>query len=127
MKYVLFCVVLLSTIVWAVKVEVPPLDEWQGNIGGSYYENVILWPDGEIITEDRGFVLTVMRVVNEYMRWIIWPILFGILIYFGFEIITSDDPSAKTKEKLKSIWKIIVGIMIIILVYTAIRFVVNLY
>lgn len=116
-----------SQLVWAVQVEVPPLDEWNVNIWGSYYENTILWPDGTIIKEDRDFILTVLRVLNEYMRWLIWPIVFGILIYFWFDIITSEDWWERIKSNMKSIARIVVGIVIIMLVYTAIRFVVNLY
>lgn len=130
MKILRLCLAIwtyLVTTTSAVKVEVPPLDEWKANVWGSYYENTVLWPDGEIINEDRNFILTVMRILNEYMRRILGPLIFGLLIYFWFQIITSSNPWDDTKTKIKSIAKIIIGLLVIILTYTVIRFVVNLY
>ena len=122
----LLAILLLWTfqLTWAINVEVPPLDEWQANVGASYYENIILWPDGEIIKSDADLLYTTLRVINEYMWRIIGPMVFGLLIYGWFNIITwAKEP----KEVLKGITKIIIGIMIAILAYTAIRFIVNLY
>lgn len=127
-KQIFFSVIglVLPISIGAIDIVVPPIDEGWTNVQWSYYENTVLWPDWQTIKEDSNFVITVLRVINEYMRRSIGIITFWLLIYFGIDII-QDPTSAKILEKLKAIGRIIIGILIIILVYTTIRFVVNLY
>lgn len=119
MKYIASFILLLSSIiipVSAVVVEVPPA--W-GN------EDIAVTGPTRV-QADEFTLFEFIKLINDYLRFAMWAIALGVLVYGGIKLITAQwDPEKMSSANKLLLWAA-VGIVIIIFSYAIVRLIVNL-
>lgn len=78
------------------------------------------------IQGDEGTFFDTIQTINSYLRFSIWAICMGVLIYWWIKLITAQGDSAKMKEANKLLMWALIGILIAIFSYALVRIIVNL-
>jgi hypothetical protein len=119
--YKIYSIILLSfcniAFVWAITLTVPPTD---GN------QDIVLTGPTQI--ESQSDLITwYIQLVNQYLRFAMIVLLFVLLVWIWFKLMTNEAGSDNAKKVLKdwilSAWA---GIILIMLSYTIVRLVINL-
>lgn len=115
---IVFTIMGLTTLfsTFAIVVEVPP-SQWQ--------EDVIVTGPTQIQGDEATFFQTI-QTINKYLRFSIWVICMGVLIYWWIKLITAQWDQAKMKEANKLLTWALIGILIVIFSYAIVRIIVNL-
>ncbi len=101
---------------FAIVVEVPS-SQWQQDV-------VVSWPTQ--IQADESTLFDIIQTVNMYLRFSIWAICMGVLIFWWIQLITAQWNEAKMKEANTLLMWAIVWIFISIFSYAIVRIIVNL-
>lgn len=101
---------------YAIVVEVPP-SQGQEDV-------IVTWPTQ--IQGDEGTLYETIQTINRYLRFSIWAICMGVLIFWWIKLITAGGDQAKMKEANKLLMWALIGILIAIFSYALIRIIVNL-
>ena len=101
---------------FAIIVEVPPS---QGQ------EDVIVTWDPQIQWDESTFFETI-KLINSYLRFSIWVICMGVLVYWWIKLITAQGDPAKMKEANKLLMWALIAILVAIFSYAIVRIIVNL-
>lgn len=101
---------------YAIVVEVPP-SQGQEDV-------IVTWPTQ--IQADEGTLYETIQTINRYLRFSIWAICMGVLIFWWIKLITAGGDQAKMKEANKLLMWALIGILIAIFSYALIRIIVNL-
>ncbi len=101
---------------FAIVVEVPSS---QGQ------EDVIVTGPTQIQGDESTFFDTI-QTVNQYLRFSLWSLCMGVLIYWWIKLITAQGDAAKMKEANKLLMWALIGILIAIFSYAIVRIIVNL-
>ena len=101
---------------FAIVVEVPP-SQGQEDV-------IVTWPT-QIQWDESTFFETI-QIINKYLRFSIWAICMGVLIFWWIKLITASWDPAKMKEANKLLMWALIWILIAIFSYTIIRIIVNL-
>lgn len=118
MHGILFTMFGLTTLfsTFAIVVEVPS-SQWQ--------EDVIVTGPTQVQGNESTFFETI-QTINKYLRFSIWAICMGVLIYWWIKLMTATWDAAKMKEANKLLMWALVGILIAIFSYAIVRIVINL-
>lgn len=92
---------------------------------GTSEDYVLLWQ--EEITANEKDILATIQLINKYLRFTIWLVLFVIIIISGFKIMVSHWDGEKLKSNVKIIWYSFIWLGISILSYAIVRIVINLF
>lgn len=101
---------------YAIVVEVPP-SQGQEDV-------IVTWPTQ--IQADEGTLYETIQTINKYLRFSIWAICMGVLIFWWIKLITAGGDQTKMKEANKLLMWALIGILIAIFSYALIRIIVNL-
>ena len=101
---------------FAIVVEVPS-SQWQQDV-------IVTGPTQ--IQWDESTVFSIIQTINSYLRFSIWAICMGVLIYWWIKLITAQWDAAKMKEANKLLTWALIGILVAIFSYALVRIVVNL-
>ena len=101
---------------FAIVVEVPP-SQGQEDV-------IVTWPT-QIQWDESTFFETI-QIINKYLRFSIWAICMGVLIFWWIKLITASWDPAIMKEANKLLMWALIWILIAIFSYTIIRIIVNL-
>lgn len=101
---------------FAIVVEVPS-SQWQEDV-------IVTWPTQ--IQWDEGTFFETIQTINTYLRFSLWSICMGVLIFWWIKLITAQWDAAKMKEANKLLMWALIGILIAILSYAIVRIIVNL-
>ena len=101
---------------FAIVVEVPS-SQWQ--------QDVIVTGPTQIQWDESTFFNTI-QTINSYLRFSIWAICMGVLIYWWIKLITAQWDPAKMKEANKLLMWALIGILVAIFSYAIVRIIVNL-
>lgn len=119
MKYIIpaFLYSLLSSSVHAITLTLPSTD---GN-----RDIILTWPTQ--VESQSDLITWYIQLVNQYLWFAMIVLLFVLLVWIWFKLMTneagSDDAKKILKDGILSAWA---GIMIIMLSYTIVRLVINL-
>ena len=101
---------------FAIVVEVPS-SQWQQDV-------IVTGPTQ--IQWDESTVFSIIQTINSYLRFSIWAICMGVLIYWWIKLITAQWDPAKMKEANKLLMWALIGILVAIFSYAIVRIIVNL-
>ena len=101
---------------FAIVVEVPPSQGQQ--------DVIVTWPT--TIQGNESTLFDTIQTINKYLRFSIWAICMGVLIYWWIKLITAQWDAAKMKESNKLLMWALIGILIAIFSYAIVRIIVNL-
>ncbi len=101
---------------FAIVVEVPS-SQWQEDV-------IVTWPTQ--IQWDEGTFFETIQTINTYLRFSLWSICMGVLIFWWIKLITAQWDAAKMKEANKLLMWALIGILIAIFSYAIVRIIVNL-
>ncbi len=101
---------------FAIVVEVPS-SQWQQDV-------IVTGPTQ--IQWDESTVFSTIQTINSYLRFSIWAICMGVLIYWWIKLITAQWDPAKMKEANKLLMWALIGILVAIFSYAIVRIIVNL-
>lgn len=117
MKYIIPVLLLLSSSVSAITLTLPSTD---GN-----RDIILTWPTQ--VESQSDLITWYIQLVNQYLWFAMIVLLFVLLVWIWFKLMTNEAGSDNAKKVLKdgilSAWA---GIMIIMLSYTVVRLVINL-
>lgn len=99
----------------AVVVEVPPA--W-GN-------RDIAVTGSTRIQADEFTVFSFIQLINDYLRFFMGAIAFGVLIYGGIKLITAQGDAEKMSSANRLLLGAGIGIVIVIFSYAVVRLIVN--
>lgn len=85
---------------------------------------IITWPT-QIQSDEWTFFETI-QTINTYLRFSIWAICMGVLIFWWIKLITAQWDPAKMKEANKLLTWALIWILIAIFSYAIVRIIVNL-
>lgn len=111
---VLWLTSLFST--FAIVVEVPS-SQGQEDV-------MVTWPTQ--IQGDESTLFQTIQTINKYLRFFIWVVCMGVLIYWWIKLITAQWDPAKMKEANKLLMWALIWILIAIFSYALVRIIVNL-
>ena len=115
---IIFTIIGLTTLfsTYAIVVDVPP--SWgQGDVN-------LVW-DTRIQT-DESTIFDIIQTINMYLRFSIWAICMGVLIFWWIKLITASWDPAKMKEANKLLMWALIWILIAIFSYVIVRIIINL-
>lgn len=115
LKFILLSLPLASFTNW-VNVQVPN-QNWDGDVN-------IDWPTTVQWEEKHIFVL--IQRVNEYLRFSIAAICFGILVYAWVKLMSKNESEEESKKTWKLLSWALIWIVIAIVSYAVVRLIVNL-
>ena len=101
---------------FALVIDVPPQQGQQ--------DVIVTWPTQ--IQSDEGTLFSTIQLINQYLRFAIGVICMGVLVYGGINLVTAQWDEAKTKKASGLLTWALIGILIAILSYAAVRLIVNL-
>ena len=101
---------------FAIVVEVPS-SQWQEDV-------IVTWPTQ--IQSDEGTLFETIQLINTYLRFSLWAVCMGVLIFWWIKLITAQWDPAKMKEANKLVMWALVGILIAIFSYALVRIIINL-
>lgn len=101
---------------FAIVVEVPS-SQGQEDI-------MVTWPTQ--IQWDESTLFQTIQTINKYLRFSIWVVCMGVLIFWWIKLITAQWDQAKMKQANKLLMWALIWILIAILSYALVRIVVNL-
>ena len=101
---------------FAIVVEVPS-SQWQ--------QDVMVTGPTQVQWDESTFFET-LQTINKYLRFSIWAICMGVLIYWWITLMMAQGDAAKMKEANKLLMGALIGILIAIFSYTLVRIIVNL-
>ncbi len=108
---------LVMSSVWAITLTLPATD---GN-----KDIILTWPTQ--VESQSDLIVWYIQLLNQYLWFAMVVLLFVLLVWIGFKLMTneawSDDAKTVLKNGLMSAWA---GIMIIVLSYTIVRLVINI-
>jgi len=115
---------IVFTILWltslfstfAIVVEVPS-SQGQEDV-------MVTWPTQ--IQGDESTLFDTIQTINQYLRFFIWAVSMGVLIFWWIKLITAQWDPAKMKEANKLLMWAIVWIFIAIFSYALVRIIINL-
>jgi hypothetical protein len=121
MKYSISLLILFVSFVfssvWAITLTLPATD---GN-----KDIILTWPTQ--VESQSDLITWYIQLVNKYLWFAMIVLLFVLLVWMGFKLMTneawSDDGKTILKNWLTSAWA---GIIIIMLSYTIVRLVINI-
>lgn len=104
---------------FAITVTVPP---------GQWYKDYIVTNETDIqsSTSNESFLFSFIQLLNQYLWFIIGAIAMWVGTYAGIKILTSEGDQDKMKNGTQMLLGVVIGIIIVILSYAAVRLVVNL-
>ncbi len=115
---IIFTFVGFSTLfsTYAIVVEVPS-SQWQQDV-------MVTWPTQ--VQADESTFFDTIQTVNKYLRFFIWAVCMGVLIFWWIKLITANGDWAKMKEANKLLMWAIIWIFIAIFSYAIVRIIINL-
>lgn len=116
---IIFTLIGLTTLfsTYAIVVDVPPSwGQWDINL---------VW-DTTTIQTDESTIFDIIQTINMYLRFSIWAICMGVLIFWWIKLITANGDPAKMKEANKLLMWALIGILVAIFSYAIVRIIINL-
>jgi hypothetical protein len=115
---IIYTILGLTTLfsTFAIVVEVPSS---QGQ------EDVIVTGPTQVQWDESTFFETI-QIINQYLRFSLWSICMGVLIFWWIKLITAQWDPAKMKEANKLLIWALIWILIAIFSYAIVRIIVNL-
>ncbi len=118
MKYIVpILLYFLISSVQAITLTLPSAD---GN-----RDIVLTWPTQ--VESQSDLIIWYIQLLNQYLWFAMIVLLFVLLVWIGFKLMTneagSDDAKKVLKDGILSAWA---GVIIIMLSYTVVRLVINL-
>lgn len=101
---------------FALVVEVPS-SQWQEDV-------MVTWPTQ--IQWDEGTFFETIQNINSYLRFSIWIVCMGVLIFWWIQLMTAQGNETKMKEANKLLMWALIGILIAIFSYAIVRIIINL-
>lgn len=78
------------------------------------------------IQSDEWTLFETIQTINTYLRFSLWAICMGVLIFWWIKLITAQWDPAKMKEANKLLTWALIWILIVVFSYAIIRIIVNL-
>jgi len=101
---------------FAIVVEVPS-SQWQ--------DDVMVTGPTQIQGDESTFFETI-QTINTYLRFFLWAICMGVLIFWWIKLMTAQGDPAKMKEANKLLMWALIWILIAVFSYAIVRIIVNL-
>ncbi|MFZ2151066.1 MAG: hypothetical protein WAZ12_02120 [Candidatus Absconditicoccaceae bacterium] len=121
LKFIIFGLIMFMGInvgnIFAIDIQVPSS---QGN------EDIIVTGPSQIHT-DESTIFEIIQLINQYLRFSIGLICLIVLVIAGFKLISAEGDASKTKKANSILSGAIIGIIICMLSYAAVRIIVNLF
>jgi len=112
----IYSIILFISHINAVVIEVPPA-RWNQDIA-------VTGPTR--VQADEFTLFEFIKLVNEYLWFIMWAILLAIFIYGWFILITAEWDAQKLSQANKILLGSGIGVLIVIFSYAIIRLIINL-